>query len=94
MTLVKTNDRVFPQRSKKGGLVQIVREQYVRDDIPCGCAACPRSGADGSGTTMCDLSQLTSTLPKEAPFYLVPDAEVRGNCIGEINLRNDGIMVC
>jgi hypothetical protein len=41
--MIKT-DRAFALKNSKGGVVQIVREHYLRDDIPCRsqlCNTCP-----------------------------------------------------
>jgi hypothetical protein len=32
--------KAFVKRSKRGGIVNVVREHYLRDDIPCGFAGC------------------------------------------------------
>jgi len=50
-------DRIFTKMTERGTTSLIVREQYLRDDIPClaiGCPVCPQSnnGASSPGSPL------------------------------------------
>lgn len=62
----------FVKRTRKGNVVKVVKEHYLRDDIPCSSATCTAC----SNTTPPVLSaepRSTSTLK---PHYLIPDTNV------------------
>ncbi|KAI8334960.1 hypothetical protein BC941DRAFT_430785 [Chlamydoabsidia padenii] len=58
-------DRSFYRKSRSNGIVKLVREQYLRSDIPCLMASC----------TVChsDQSQLLDPI---ASHYIIPDMSV------------------
>ena len=56
--------KAFVKRSKKGGVVKVVREHYLRDDITCGCALC----------SVCQ--QENATIPATAPRITVIDTNI------------------
>ena len=62
--------RVFNKRTRRGKVVKVVREHYVRDDIPCAAAGC----------SVCDnTTDHTPVLLSETPYanrYLVIDTNV------------------
>ena len=48
--------KTFLKKTRRGKVVKIVREHYLRDDIPCGAQNCSSSGCgggqDGEPTTL------------------------------------------
>eukprot|EP01028_Stygiella_incarcerata_P010848 TRINITY_DN585_c1_g1_i1.p1 TRINITY_DN585_c1_g1~~TRINITY_DN585_c1_g1_i1.p1 ORF type:complete len:1040 (+),score=299.57 TRINITY_DN585_c1_g1_i1:95-3214(+) len=58
------HNRTFVKKTRKGKILKVVREHYLRDSIPCGSKRC----------STCDPSK--RILSDEAVQYLVPDANV------------------
>lgn len=56
--------KAFVKRSKKGGVVKVVREHYLRDDITCGCALCAT------------CQQESPVIPATAPRITVIDTNI------------------
>ncbi|XP_069000611.1 exosome complex exonuclease RRP44 [Embiotoca jacksoni] len=65
--------KTFVKKTRSGGVMKIVREHYLRDDIWCGCECCT------------DCKQEATVLQKDAriesdlcsyPHYLIPDTNV------------------
>ena len=65
--------KIFTKKTRKGGIVKVVREHYLRDDIGCGaeqCESCPNDKVvlertPPSFSTLCQF-----------PHYLLPDTNV------------------
>lgn len=68
--------KTFLKKTRAGGVMKIVREHYLRDDIGCGapgCAAC--DGAhEGPVLEPQPLDPASSLCPR--PHYLLPDTNV------------------
>lgn len=78
--------KTFVKKTRSGGVVKIVREHYLRDDIWCGSEICA------------DCSQETTVLQKDAyiesslcyyPHYLIPDTNV---VLHQIDVLEDPII--
>lgn len=68
--------KTFLKKTRAGGVVKIVREHYLRDDIGCGapaCAAC--DGAHASPALESQPGDQASSLCPW-PHYLMPDTNV------------------
>ncbi|XP_005070389.1 exosome complex exonuclease RRP44 isoform X1 [Mesocricetus auratus] len=68
--------KTFLKKTRAGGVVKIVREHYLRDDIGCGapaCAACDGAHAGPALETQ-PRDQASSLCPW--PHYLLPDTNV------------------
>ncbi|XP_067651291.1 exosome complex exonuclease RRP44-like [Haliotis asinina] len=68
-------NKVFVKKTKKGSVMKIVREHYLRDDITCGseiCKSCEHS--DGSQVLVSEPSTDSSLCPTR--HYIVPDTNV------------------
>lgn len=64
--LTRKIDKVVPLKWGKGrSYVSVLREHYLRDDIPCHCLGCP----------ICDNNS-TAVLSSEVDHYAIPDGEV------------------
>ncbi|KAL6037875.1 hypothetical protein STEG23_028466 [Scotinomys teguina] len=68
--------KTFLKKTRAGGVVKIVREHYLRDDIGCGAPACATCDGVHAGPALesqpCD--QASSLCPW--PHYLLPDTNV------------------
>ncbi|XP_048197208.1 exosome complex exonuclease RRP44 [Perognathus longimembris pacificus] len=68
--------KTFLKKTRAGGVMKIVREHYLRDDIGCGapgCAACGRV-LEGPALEPQPLDPASSLWP--GPHYLLPDTNV------------------
>ncbi|CAO3667829.1 unnamed protein product [Rhizopus stolonifer] len=61
----------FVKRTRKGNVVKVVKEHYLRDDIPCSSASC-RNCTQGT-PVLSSEPKSTSTFKRH---YLVPDTNV------------------
>ncbi|XP_064610549.1 exosome complex exonuclease RRP44-like [Liolophura sinensis] len=67
--------KTFVKKTKKGGVMKIVREHYLRDDITCGCEGCVACGKENPRTLEKCPDRLSTDLCAH-PYYLVPDTNV------------------
>lgn len=79
---------VFVRSTKAGGAIKVFREQYVRDDIPCGsskCSVCSlKAVTDFRGDVVLPiLSDEPRVLPARGPHYVVVDTNI---CLKAIDL--------
>ena len=71
IAMLKT--KTFVKKTRKGGVVKVVREHYLRDDISCGAENCDSCNQDRfvlernpeSFSTLCKF-----------PHYILPDTNV------------------
>uniref|UniRef100_A0A182JC98 Exosome complex exonuclease RRP44 n=1 Tax=Anopheles atroparvus TaxID=41427 RepID=A0A182JC98_ANOAO len=68
-------NKVFMKKTKRGNILKIVREHYLRDDIWCGSAACRKCAQDENGL---QLDELPEAVSEKFPFphYLLLDTNV------------------
>lgn len=75
--------RTFLKRTRAGAVVKVVREHYLREDIPCGaahCRLCPPRAADGppaaaaTGLQARPSGAASNLCP--GPHYLLPDTNL------------------
>ncbi|KAI8970424.1 exosome complex exonuclease RRP44-like protein [Mycotypha africana] len=64
--------KAFVKRNRKGNVVKVVKEHYLRDDIPCSSEIC-RECAKISPPLLSSTPSGTSTMK---PHYLIPDTNV------------------
>lgn len=77
----------FVKRTRKGNVVKVVKEHYLRDDIPCSspiCKTCTHT------PVLSEEPKATSTFP---PHYLVPDTNVFISQVGNENLQQEEFPV-
>lgn len=80
--------KVFVRSTKAGGAIKVFREQYLRDDIPCGSKLCHDCAAkvtpDFKGNVVQPvLSDKPLETHRGTPFYVVVDTNV---CLKAIDL--------
>ncbi|GFR81945.1 exosome complex exonuclease RRP44 [Elysia marginata] len=67
-------NKVFIKKTKTGGVMKIVREHYLRDDISCGSQAFNKSESDGKEPLEALPISDSKLVPQ--PHYLIPDTNV------------------
>jgi len=80
--------KTFVKKTNDGNVVKVVREHYVRDDIPCGhpnCSACPFD--DGRPRLSENPTLSTDLCP--FPHFIVPDTNV---LLGAVRCSDDVLM--
>ena len=65
--------KVFLKKTKRGKIVKIVREHYLRDDIWCGIEQCP--GCQQQQNIL-ESSPVSKSKLCPFPHYIVPDTNV------------------
>ena len=71
-------DRIFMKKTRRGQLLKIVREHYLRDDLSCGSQLCTNLACSSQSNAQMILQakpESASTLFK-MPHYLVPDTNI------------------
>lgn len=68
--------KTFLKKTRAGGVMKIVREHYLRDDIGCGAPGCAACGGAHEGPVLepQPLDPASSLCPR--PHYLLPDTNV------------------
>ncbi|XP_069658672.1 exosome complex exonuclease RRP44 isoform X2 [Haliaeetus albicilla] len=83
--------RTFLKRTRAGAVVKVVREHYLREDIPCGAAACrlcpPRPAGAGRGLEAQPSGAASSLCP--GPHYLLPDTNL---LLHQIDILEDPVI--
>lgn len=68
-------NKVFLKKTKKGSVIKIVREHYLRDDISCGSETCNDCDHGPKGPSLVEDPENKSEIFKK-PHYLIPDSNV------------------
>lgn len=71
-------EKVFMKRTRRGNLLKIVREHYLRDDLSCGselCNKCPTESLKLFYGKLESNPISNSSLISE-PHYIVPDTNI------------------
>lgn len=75
--------KIFSHKTKRGGVLKIVREHYLRDDIACGadtCTPCNALLADDESFSRPSLLSVSEKLIHNKFFaknhFIVPDTNV------------------
>ena len=78
--------KTFVKKTKKGNVLKVVREHYLRDDVHCGvttCSICHSSSYDLYILEATPHSQSTKCL---FPHYILPDTNV---CLHQVDILED-----
>jgi exosome complex exonuclease DIS3/RRP44 len=73
----------FVKRTRKGNVVKVVKEHYLRDDIPCSseiCKVCSKISAPVLSSTPKGTSKFKS-------HYLIPDTNVFISQVNHLNVN-------
>lgn len=68
-------NKVFLKKTKKGSIVKIVREHYLRDDISCGSEICEHCANDAKSPVLEKTPESRSKIYNSA-HYIIPDTNV------------------
>lgn len=66
--------KTFIKKTKKGGILKIVREHYLRDDITCGSEICEK--CDNKSARPLQENPVNKSDVCKSPHYLIPDTNV------------------
>lgn len=66
--------KVFVKKTRKGGIMKVVREHYLRDDVWCGASHCMNCG--DTDDNLLDSSPFSSSKLCSFPHYLLLDTNV------------------
>ncbi|XP_062555669.1 exosome complex exonuclease RRP44 [Armigeres subalbatus] len=69
-------NRVFMKKTRKGGIIKVVREHYLRDDIACGIASCGLCGLLTESRTTLDRKPEFCSTVFPGPHYLMLDTNI------------------
>lgn len=67
--------RTFVKKTRKGNVLKVVREHYLRDDVWCGASQCKNCGVSSSNILEGYPVSLSTNLCSY-PHYLLPDTNV------------------
>ncbi|XP_037798557.1 exosome complex exonuclease RRP44-like, partial [Penaeus monodon] len=73
MGIVERKQRVFYKKTKRGNIIKVVREHYLRDDVWCGLDGCGM--CEGDYRPLDTLSTSDSTLVRN-PHHIIIDTNV------------------
>ncbi|XP_072478410.1 exosome complex exonuclease RRP44 [Notamacropus eugenii] len=81
--------KTFLKKTRAGGVLKIVREHYLRDDIGCGASGCPECcrAQDGPALEPRPRAPESSLCPQ--PHYLLPDTNV---LLHQIDILEDPVI--
>ncbi|XP_052231000.1 exosome complex exonuclease RRP44-like isoform X2 [Dreissena polymorpha] len=68
-------NKIFLKKTKKGSILKIVREHYLRDDISCGSECCETCTHDSKGAKLLSKPENNSVIVN-TPHYIIPDSNV------------------
>lgn len=80
------HDRIFTKKTRRGQILKIVREHYLRDDLSCGSESCTNQSclsqeqqpkqSFGIQKLLLESSPKSISSLIEFPHYLVPDTNI------------------
>lgn len=83
-------NKVFLKKTKKGSILKIVREHYLRDDISCGSSACEFCTHERGPSLEAQPTNPSHKYKNQ--HYIIPDTNVVIHQVGYIKQVND--IVC
>ena len=71
---IMLKSKVFVKKTRKGGIMKVVREHYLRDDVWCGASHCTNCAQADDG--LLDSTPLSCSKLCSFPHYLLLDTNV------------------
>ncbi|XP_068720951.1 exosome complex exonuclease RRP44-like isoform X1 [Montipora capricornis] len=68
--------KVFVKKTRKGGIMKIVREHYLRDDVWCGASHCKNCVQSVDHENLLDSTPSSSSKLCTFPYYLLLDTNI------------------
>lgn len=65
--------KTFVKKTRKGGVMKIVREHYLRDDVCCGVVDCPRCSQT---EPVLEAKPDANSSLFNFPHFIVPDTNI------------------
>ncbi|NXF35067.1 RRP44 exonuclease, partial [Nyctibius bracteatus] len=81
--------RAFVKRTRAGAVVKVVREHYLREDIPCGAAACRLCPPRPAGPGLQAQPHGAASILCPGPHYLLPDTNL---LLHQIDILEDPVI--
>ncbi|XP_053563904.1 exosome complex exonuclease RRP44 [Bombina bombina] len=78
--------KTFMKKTRSGGVLKIVREHYLRDDITCGCQGCDECQQE---SPVLQLEPVLQSSLCSAPHYLLPDTNV---LLHQVDILEDPVI--
>ncbi|XP_075055918.1 exosome complex exonuclease RRP44 [Mixophyes fleayi] len=78
--------KTFMKKTRSGGILKIVREHYLRDDITCGCQGCDECQQE---KPILQLEPILQSSLCKCPHYLLPDTNV---LLHQIDILEDPVI--
>uniref|UniRef100_A0A6I8R570 Exosome complex exonuclease RRP44 n=2 Tax=Xenopus tropicalis TaxID=8364 RepID=A0A6I8R570_XENTR len=78
--------KTFMKKTRSGGILKIVREHYLRDDITCGCKGCDECQQERA---ILELEPILESSLCTTAHYLLPDTNV---LLHQIDILEDPIL--
>ena len=71
-------DRIYTKKTRRGNILKIVREHYLRDDLSCGSKACSHASCMLEPKQINFLQQCppSPSAVFKFPHYIVPDTNI------------------
>jgi exosome complex exonuclease DIS3/RRP44 len=67
--------KTFVKKTRKGNVLKVVREHYLRDDVWCGANHCTNCG-QSENNILDSVPQSLSSQLCDYPHYIIPDTNV------------------
>ncbi|XP_077153363.1 exosome complex exonuclease RRP44 [Ranitomeya variabilis] len=78
--------KTFVKKTRSGGILKVVREHYLRDDITCGCHGCDECQQESPVLQMEPVLQSSLC---ESPHYILPDTNV---LLHQVDILEDPVI--
>ncbi|XP_029458877.1 exosome complex exonuclease RRP44 [Rhinatrema bivittatum] len=78
--------KTFVKKTRSGGVLKIVREHYLRDDIWCGCVGC---GMCPQESPVLQSEPVLESALCRAPHYILPDTNV---LLHQVDILEDPVI--
>ncbi|XP_069614238.1 exosome complex exonuclease RRP44 [Ranitomeya imitator] len=78
--------KTFVKKTRSGGILKVVREHYLRDDITCGCHGCDECQQE---SPVLQMEPVLQSALCESPHYILPDTNV---LLHQVDILEDPVI--